>query len=199
MMATTERSALATEPSIVPAPLRWVVRTVLRRISVGANVQLGSNVRVGRGAVVSAPHQLNIGDNVSVGPHSIVQVDGEIGDWALIGMHVQIVGRNDHAIDEVGVPIRMATRVADRAAVPTDAVHIGKDVWIGASSVILSGVSIGAGSIIGAGSVVTKDIPECSIAVGGPARVIGQRFNSEAERQSHLRILDGISLSSTSQ
>lgn len=190
MMATTERSALATEPSIVPAPLRRVVRTVLRKISVGANVQLGSNVRVGRGAVVSAPHQLTIGDNVSVGPHSIVQVDGEIGDWVLIGMYVQIVGRNDHAIDEVGVPIRMATRVADRTAVPTDAVHIGKDVWIGASSVILSGVSIGAGSIIGAGSVVTKNIPEYSIAVGNPARVVGQRFKTEEERAGHSAIID---------
>lgn len=188
-MATTEESALSTEPSIVPAPLRRAVRAVLRKVSVGANVQLGANVRVGRGAVVSAPHHLTVGDNVSIGPHSIVQVDGEIGDWVLIGMHVQIVGRNDHAIDEVGVPIRMSTRVADRPAAPTDAIRIGKDVWIGASSVVLSGVSIGAGSIIGAGSVVTKDIPECSIAVGSPARVIGHRFDTDQERQEHLRTL----------
>lgn len=199
MMAPTEETALATEPSIVPAPLRRAVRAVLRKISVGANVQLGANVRVGRGAVVSAPHHLTVGNNVSVGPHSIIQVDGEIGDWALIGMHVQIVGRNDHAIDEVGVPIRMSTRVADRAAKPSDAVHIGKDVWIGASSVVLSGVSIGAGSIIGAGSVVTKDIPECSIAVGSPARVVGQRFANDEERQVHLRTLGESPSHRTSQ
>ncbi|MEX5270578.1 acyltransferase [Kocuria sabuli] len=188
-MNTEQKSALATEPSMVPAPVRRVVRAILRKLAVGGNVQLGSNVRMGRGAVVSAPHRLTIGDNVSVGPHSIVQVDGEIGDWVLIGMHVQIVGRNDHAIDEVGVPIRMATRVADRAAEPSDAVHIGKDVWIGASSVILSGVRIGTGSIIGAGSVVTKDIPDFSIAVGSPARVVGQRFADDEERDEHLRVM----------
>nr|KHD97599.1 acetyltransferase [Kocuria polaris] len=110
----------------------------------------------------------------------------------MIGMQVQIVGRHDHAVDEIGVPIRMATRVADRPAQPADAVHIGKDVWIGASTVILSGVSIGAGSIIGAGSVVTKDIPECSIAVGSPARVIGGRFANDEDRAQHLRLLDQL-------
>ncbi|MFI7583283.1 acyltransferase [Kocuria sp. M1N1S27] len=188
-MTTDHKTALSTEPSMVPAPIQRIVRAALRKLAVGGNVHLGSDVRVGRGAVVSAPHRLTIGNNVSVGPHSIVQVDGQIGDWVLIGMHVQIVGRNDHAIDEVGVPIRMATRVADRAAEPTDAVHIGKDVWIGASSVVLSGVSIGAGSIIGAGSVVTKDIPECSIAVGSPARVVGQRFANDEERAHHLLTL----------
>lgn len=190
-MKTDHRTALATEPSMVPPPIQRIVRAALRKIAVGGNVRLGSDVRVGRGAVVSAPHRLAIGDNVSIGPHSIVQVDGEIGDWVLIGMHVQIVGRNDHAIDEVGIPIRMATRVADRAAEPSDAVHIGKDVWIGASSVVLSGVSIGVGSIIGAGSVVTKDIPAFSIAVGSPARVVGQRFANDEERDSHLRSLAG--------
>lgn len=190
-MNANHRTALATEPSMVPPPIQRVVRAALRRIAVRGNVKLGSNVRVGRGAVVSAPHELTIGDNVSIGPHSIVQVDGEIGDWVLIGMHVQIVGRNDHAIDEVGTPIRMATRVADRAAHPSDAVHIGKDVWIGASSVVLSGVSIGVGSIIGAGSVVTKDVPAFSIAVGSPARVVGQRFANDEERDAHLRTLVG--------
>lgn len=51
-------------------------------------------------------------------------------------------------------------------------VHIGSNVFIGASSIILPGVKIGNRVIIGAGSVVTKDIPDNSVAVGNPARVI---------------------------
>jgi len=51
-------------------------------------------------------------------------------------------------------------------------ITIGDDVWIGGSSVICPGVTIGSRSIIGAGSVVTKDIPEDVIAAGNPCKVI---------------------------
>ena len=51
-------------------------------------------------------------------------------------------------------------------------VSIGNDCWIGGNSTILPGVSIGDGCTIGAGSVVTKDIPDHSLAVGNPAVVI---------------------------
>ena len=57
-------------------------------------------------------------------------------------------------------------------------VHIGNNVWIGANSVILPGVTIGDNSVIGAGSVVTKDIPANVVAVGNPCKVmreIGER------------------------
>lgn len=52
------------------------------------------------------------------------------------------------------------------------AIHIGDDCWFGGSVIVLPGVKIGNGCTIGAGSVVTKDIPDRSIAVGNPARVI---------------------------
>lgn len=51
-------------------------------------------------------------------------------------------------------------------------VYIDDNVWIGEFVSILHGVRIGKGSVIGSMSVVTKDIPEYSIAVGSPARVI---------------------------
>lgn len=51
-------------------------------------------------------------------------------------------------------------------------VKIGNDVFIGASTIVLPGVTIGNRVVIGAGSVVTKNIPDNSVAVGNPARVI---------------------------
>lgn len=51
-------------------------------------------------------------------------------------------------------------------------IHIGDNVWIGAGSVVLPGVTIGENSVIGAGSVVTKDIPANVVAVGTPCRVL---------------------------
>lgn len=51
-------------------------------------------------------------------------------------------------------------------------VKIGKNVWIGAGVIVMPGVTIGDNSVIGAGSVVTNDIPENSVAMGVPCRVI---------------------------
>ena len=56
---------------------------------------------------------------------------------------------------------------------------VGNDVWIGQNVTILPGVHIGDGAIIGANSVVAKDIPPYSVAVGNPATVKKQRFDSE--------------------
>ncbi|WP_315861419.1 acyltransferase [Stieleria tagensis] len=54
-------------------------------------------------------------------------------------------------------------------------IRIEDDVWIGGGVSIAAGVSIGKGSVIGARSVVTRDIPPYSVAVGAPARRIGER------------------------
>jgi acetyltransferase-like isoleucine patch superfamily enzyme len=51
-------------------------------------------------------------------------------------------------------------------------VTIGDDCWIGGNVTIMPGVTIGKGCTVGSGSIVTKDIPEFSVAVGNPARVV---------------------------
>jgi acetyltransferase-like isoleucine patch superfamily enzyme len=53
------------------------------------------------------------------------------------------------------------------------------DVWIGYGSMILSGVTIGQGSVVGANTVVSKDIPPYSIVVGNPMKVIKSRFSKD--------------------
>ena len=85
-----------------------------------------------------------------------------IGDDAFIGPNVSIYTAC-HSIE----PSERNTRM--EWAKP---VRIGNNCWIGGSVTILPGVSIGNNCTIGAGSVVVHDIPDNSIAVGNPARVV---------------------------
>jgi acetyltransferase-like isoleucine patch superfamily enzyme len=60
---------------------------------------------------------------------------------------------------------------------------IGHDVWIGNDAVLMSGITIGHGSIIGANSVVTRDVPPYAIVAGNPARIVKYRFDVETIQQ----------------
>ena len=90
--------------------------------------------------------------------------DGRIyvGDAVLFGPNVVVATANH--------PIEPRTR--EKALQYNKDVHIGNNVWIGAGTVIVPGITIGDNSVIGAGSVVTKDIPENVVAVGNPCRVL---------------------------
>ena len=68
---------------------------------------------------------------------------------------------------------------------PNKSVHIGENVWVGAGTVIVPGVTIGKNSVIRAGSVVVKDIPENVVAVGNPCRVL--REIGEHDREFFYR------------
>jgi acetyltransferase-like isoleucine patch superfamily enzyme len=57
--------------------------------------------------------------------------------------------------------------------------HIGHDVWIGRSAIILAGVTIGNGAVVGAGAVVTKNVSSYAIVAGNPARLIRYRFETD--------------------
>ncbi len=58
-------------------------------------------------------------------------------------------------------------------------IHIGNDVWIGASAIIADGISIGDGAIVAAGAVVTKNVEPYEIVGGVPAKHIKKRFTEE--------------------
>lgn len=91
-----------------------------------------------------------------------------IGNYVMIGPNVTIA--------TAGHPINPDLR--RNVAQFNIPVHIGDNVWIGANTVVLPGVTIGENTVIGAGSVVTKDIPSNVVAVGNPCRVlreIGER------------------------
>ena len=64
-------------------------------------------------------------------------------------------------------------------------VHIGRNCWIGAGTVILPGVTIGENTVIGAGSVVSKDIPANVVALGVPCKVL--REIGEHDREFYFK------------
>lgn len=83
----------------------------------------------------------------------------KIGDDATLAPRVHILAHDASTKTALG-----HTRIAP--------VSIGNNVFVGAGSIILPGVDIGNNVVIGAGSVVNKSIPENSVAVGNPAKVI---------------------------
>lgn len=84
----------------------------------------------------------------------------------MIGSGVLITDHQHGTLADSDIP------VADRKLVSKGAVAIGDNVWIGEHVCILSGVTIGEGSIIYANAVVTKSVPAHSLAVGVPAKVV---------------------------
>jgi len=109
----------------------------------GYNIHSGENVYFNVNCVVLDTMKITIGNNVFVGP----------------GVHIYTA---THPLDAI-----------ERRTVEfSKPVTIGDDCWIGGNSVICPGVTIGNGCTVGAGSVVNKDIPDNSLAVGNPAKVI---------------------------
>ena len=94
-----------------------------------------------------------------------------VGDDCSFGPNVTIVTPQHPLRAEERRAIRCADGV-ERHMCYAQPVRIGNDCWIGANVVICPGVTVGDRCVIGAGSVVTRDIPDDSIAVGVPARVL---------------------------
>lgn len=94
-----------------------------------------------------------------------------IHDSLTIGNNVNI-GGNVLLIDTDCHPIDYELRRVSTKGTKFAPIVVEDDVWIGAQSIILKGVTIGARSVIAAGSVVTKSVPANCIAGGNPCRVI---------------------------
>ena len=127
----------------------------------------GRNVLIEFGAVFIYP-DIEIGNNVLVGRFSIVH-HCNIGNDVLIGERCTFLsGMKQHNYDRTDIPMTQQGGLKKR-------ISVADDCWIGSHSVVME--DVGRGCVIGAGTVVTKPVPEYSIAVGSPARVIGSRSN----------------------
>ena len=154
------------------ALLKWRAR-----ISTRAEVELSSNLRLGRGTTVGSFSKIKttdgpvfIGEKCSFGTGCFID-GGEagitMGDHVVCGPNVSIIATN-YRYSQVEVPL-------EEQGLTSVGITIGRNVWIGAGCVIVDGTIIGDNSIIAANSLVNRQFPPNSIIQGNPARVILER------------------------
>jgi len=134
-------------------------------------IELGDAVFLAKNTIFScASATIKLGNEVSVGPHCYIRASRApviLGSYITSGAHTAIISGNP-GYARRDIPMMKQEGEAK-------GIIIGDDVWMGVGVRIIDGVTIGDGCIIGAGAVVTKDIPDYSIAVGVPAKVVGNR------------------------
>jgi acetyltransferase-like isoleucine patch superfamily enzyme len=141
-----------------------------RYVHIGSGTIIGPYVALSAGM---APGQVCVDDRiVSIGDRCMFgrgtgivgHLSIEIGDDVWTGHHVYITDQN-HGYDDPDRPISQQVQ-------PERPVRIGSGSWLGHGTVVLPGAQIGRNVAIGANSVVTGVIPDHSVAVGAPAKVI---------------------------
>ncbi len=144
---------------------------VLGKVYVNAtSVRIGRNVTIYPGVYFWGDGDILIGDNCSIGKDTLMFASKNggihIGDNVLIAAHCSFWD-SDHGVRRgdliAAQPLESALLV------------IEDDVWVSANCTVIKGACIREGAVIGAGAVVNSEVPEYSIAVGVPARVVGER------------------------
>lgn len=135
------------------------------------------------GAFINPPFYCDYGSHIEVGKNFFANYNCTILDVAkvTIGDNCQLAP--NVAIYTAGHPVHPETR--NTMYEYGISVSIGDNVWIGGNTVVCPGVHIGNNVVIGAGSVVTRDIPDDTVAAGNPCRVI--RKITEADRKLYYR------------
>ena len=158
--------------------IMWKPTTIFNEkyISIGHDTLIGPDVALSAGMV---PGQeciseivVSIGDRCLIGRGSgiVGHFSITIGNDVWTGHHVYITDQN-HGYEDISRPISQQSQ-------PERAVVIGDGSWLGYGAVVLPGVTIGKHVVIGANAVVTHDIPDFSVAVGSPARVV-RRYDTD--------------------
>jgi acetyltransferase-like isoleucine patch superfamily enzyme len=172
----------------ISAKKRFFFNTFLKKNKLHPSVKIGKDVelisctaaeKVSFAQGCSVRHSF-IGRFTSIGRSSKI-THSDIGSFCAISwdltinaVHHPLTHLTIHAfpyIREYGAA-KSDTRVHER-------VKIGHDVWIGANSVIMPGITVGNGAVIAANAVVTKDVPDYAVVGGVPAKIIKYRFDEK--------------------
>lgn len=118
---------------------------------------------------------LNISDNVWIWHYSIIDASAPlvIHEGVQIGAWVGLFTHSSHNAIRMNGPQYFELSLKERVGYTIDSIEIGAFTFIGASSIILPGVTLGKGCIVSAGSVVNKSFPDYSIISGNPAILTG--------------------------
>ena len=170
--------------------LKAVVKSFIGKVQAKRfRVQAGKNVYIGKHCALKGKSNIVLDDGVTVRPYAQIWSGGgtvrigrgseigercrisianslEIGEKVLLSPNVYITDC-DHEYRNIDVPV-----IEQGIVQKGQAVSIGDGSYIGINTVIVGNVKIGKHCVIGANSVVTKDVPDYSVAVGIPARVI---------------------------
>jgi acetyltransferase-like isoleucine patch superfamily enzyme len=139
------------------------------KIHIGADCIIGGKNTWLVGFPWSGDAELIIGDRVAVGYQTTLSVATRltIGSDTIMAPNVQIFDNPSH-------PLSPARRLRHDALRPEECapVTIGRNVWVGANSLIMRGVTIGDNSVVAAGAIVTRDVPPNTLVGGNPAKPI---------------------------
>jgi acetyltransferase-like isoleucine patch superfamily enzyme len=173
--ATGRRFGRFGDGSIICFPTNTIFNE--QYIHIGEGTMIGPQITLSAGMVpgqecLGSP-VVSIGDRCLIGKGSgiVGHFQIEIGHDVWTGHHVYITDQN-HGYSDVTLPI-------SRQTMPERPVSIGDGSWLGHGTVVLPGARIGRHVTIGANSVVSGEIPDFSVAVGNPARVI-RRYDPDA-------------------
>ncbi|GGC51837.1 acyltransferase [Hoyosella rhizosphaerae] len=154
-------------------------------------MEIGRWVHIGDGNAIRCHEgSLRIGDKAVFGRQNVINayLDIEFGDASLMADWCYICDF-DHVVDDINLPIK------DQGIVKGP-VRIGPDTWIATKVSVLRNTIVGRGCVLGAHAVVKGVIPDYSIAVGAPARVVKNRKEAwektAAERAAHQAALADI-------
>ncbi len=139
--------------------------------------------KMGEQCSIEAPFHCDYGYNIEVGENFFANFNCVILDVGKVTIGNNVMFAPNVSIYTAGHPIHPDSRNSGYEY--GIAVTIGDNVWVGGNVVINPDVHIGNNVVIGSGSVVTKDIPDNSIAVGNPCRVI--RSITEEDRKYYFK------------